>query len=92
MHGRGEAELVAAVLDHAQLAAQLVEIDGAPAFVAQHVPHDAELDAVLRALENADREELLRVRIGDVRVRCRRSAGCERLDSRFGSRHWWTAF
>ena len=55
MNGSGEADFVAAVVDEAQLAAELVEVDGVPPFVAEHVPGDAALDAVLHPLEDAER-------------------------------------
>ena len=59
---------MAAAVDQTQLAAELMEIDRFPPLVAEHVPRDAELDAVLGPLEDAECHELLRVRIGDIRV------------------------
>ena len=58
---------MAAAIDEAELATELVEVDRAPTLVAEHVPGDAALEAVAGALEDAGRDEVLRVRTRDVR-------------------------
>ena len=68
MNMGGDAQFMAAAVDKAQFAAELVEVDGAPPFVAEEIPSETVLDSVLHPLEDAGREELLRVRIGYVGV------------------------
>ena len=51
----GQAPLVAAAIDEAELTAELMEVDRTPPLVAEHVPGDAELQAVAGSADRCPR-------------------------------------